>query len=282
MQALLGMRTKLLGCAAVAAIALLAPSEMSAAVEPMRAGAAPAPPPVNAKADYQLGGSYGLPAGVTVVSRDRTDRPATSAYNICYVNAYQSQPGELRWWRIHHPRLLLHEAGRLVRDEGWIGEVLLDTSTPAKRRGIATIMGRWFGHCARDGFDAVEPDNLDSHTRSHHLLTRRDNLRLAALLARHAHRHGLAIAQKNLADVSTAKRRQIGFDFAVAEECQVWHECGLYRRAYGRHVIEIEYTDNGRSAYRQACRDHGDRWSVMLRDRMLRRPSHEDYIYRSC
>lgn len=264
------------------AFALLTPAELSAAPDTRHVGAVLTTPPVNATADYQLGGAYPLPNGVTVVSRDRTDRPAAAAYNICYVNAYQSQPGELRWWRINHPRLLLRDGGRLVRDEGWVGEVLLDTSTAAKRHGIAAIMGRWFGRCAIDGFDAVEPDNLDSHTRSHRLLTRRDNLALATLLARHAHRHGLAIAQKNLADVSKVRRLQIGFDFAVAEECQVWHECGLYRQAYGRHVIEIEYTDNGRAAYRQACLHHGDRWSVILRDRMLRKPSSPAYTYRAC
>ncbi len=38
-------------------------------------GAVPLPP-VNAKVDYQLGGAYTPPAGVTVVSRDRTESPA--------------------------------------------------------------------------------------------------------------------------------------------------------------------------------------------------------------
>lgn len=240
-------------------------------------------PRVDAKADYQLGGGYRLPAGVSVVSRDRTDRPARGAYNICYVNAYQTQPDELRWWRHHHGGLLLRDrAGRLVHDEGWPGEVLLDTSTPAKRHGIARVMGRWIKRCATDGFDAIEPDNLDSFSRSRHLLERRHALALATLLARSAHRHDLAIAQKNLANVTRAERLQIGFDFAVAEECQVWHECGSYRRAYGRHIIEIEYTDNGRAAFRQACRTHGDVWSVLLRDRMLRRPGHPAYAYRAC
>lgn len=294
MSALVVMKLTLL-VAALAMTALLAPTdvaatELSAPQVPPEAGVVLTSrqgpevrlPPVDAKADYQLGGGYRLPDGVTVVSRDRTDRPARSAYDICYVNAYQTQPDQLRWWRNHHQRLLLRDQGRLVHDEGWPGEVLLDTSTAAKRHGIAGVMGRWFKRCAADGFDAIEPDNLDSHTRSGHLLARRHNLALARLLAHAAHRHDLAIAQKNLADVTRARRVRIGFDFAVAEECQVWHECGLYRKAYGRHVIEIEYTDNGRAAYRQACRSHGDLWSVMLRDRMLRRPSHPDYAYKAC
>jgi hypothetical protein len=245
-------------------------------------GPSPNTPPVNAGFDYQLGGAYPLAHGVTVVTRDRTARPAAGAYNICYVNAYQTQPGELRWWKRTHPRLLLRDHGQPVHDPGWPGEVLLDTSTPTKRAGIAAVVGRWISRCANDGFDAVEPDNLDSYTRSRHLLDRAGALSLAGLLADAAHHAGLAIAQKNLAGLSRHRRLAVGFDFAVSEECAVWHECGAYRRAYGRHVIEIEYTDNGRKAFRRACADHGDAWSIVLRDRQLRTPTSPAYAYRRC
>jgi hypothetical protein len=248
----------------------------------LAAGPAPPSPPVNAGFDYQLGGAYALPDGVSVVTRDRTDRPAAGAYNICYVNAYQTQPGELHWWKQTHRSLLLRYQGQLVHDPGWPGEVLLDTSTAAKRRAIADVVGRWFAGCADDGFDAVEPDNLDSYTRSHHQLDRAGALALATLLADRAHDAGLAIAQKNLAGLTRARRVTVGFDFAVSEECMVWHECGSYRRAYGRHVIEIEYTDNVRTAFRRACRDHGDAWSIVLRDRMLRTPANPRYAYERC
>ena len=243
---------------------------------------APSPPPVDAGFDYQLGGAYKLPSGVGVVTRDRTARPAAHAYDICYVNAYQTQPGQLRWWKRTHPGLLLRRDGGLVHDPGWPGEVLLDTSTAAKRQVLAHVVGRWVAGCADDGYDAVEPDNLDSYTRSHHLLDRRGALALATLLADRAHAAGLAIAQKNLAGLTRARRIDVGFDFAVSEECAVWHECGAYRRAYGPHVIEIEYTDNGRKAFRRACRDHGDRWSIVLRDRLLRTPSSAAYAFRKC
>jgi len=46
--------------------------------------AAVALPPVNAGFDYQIGGAYPLPAGVTVVSRDWRDAPAGD-YAVCYV-----------------------------------------------------------------------------------------------------------------------------------------------------------------------------------------------------
>ncbi len=237
-------------------------------------------PPVNGRADYQLGGPYRPAKSVDIVTRDRTVQPAKGRYNICYINSFQTQPGSLRWWKRHRPRLLLRKNGRLVRDPGWRAEVLLDTSRGWKRRAIARVQRRWYRGCARDGFDAVEPDNLDSWTRSSHLLTRRDNVRLARLLARLAHRSGLAIAQKNTPQLTRRQSRRIGFDFAVAEECEVYRECERYIRTYHRRVIEIEYTDNGRLAYRRACRMRGSRISVLLRDRDVVKPGDRAYRYR--
>ncbi len=248
----------------------------------LAAPASPVLPPVDAQVDYQLGGAYQPEPGVEVVTRDRTERVAPGRYNICYVNAYQTQPGELGWWREHRPQLLLRSHGQLVHDPGWRREVLLDTSTAANRRGIARVVGRRITDCADDGFAAVEPDNLDSFTRSRHLLERADNLALAHRLATRAHRADLASAQKNLAGLGGAAARRIGFDFAVAEECEVYRECGAYTRAYGGHVIEIEYTDNGRRAYRRACRTHGDELSIVLRDRDLRARGKPGYVYRTC
>jgi hypothetical protein len=80
--------------------------------------------------------------------------------------------------------------------------------------------------------------------RSIGALTKRDNLALASALIVRAHRLGLAIAQKNGADIAPDGRR-LGFDFAIAEECQAFGECGAYMRQYGREVIEVEYPDNG-------------------------------------
>src|SRR5262245_46420773 len=57
------------------------------------AAAAVALPPAHAKFDYQIGGAYAPPSGVRVVSRDHDAQPASGLYNICYVNAFQAQPG---------------------------------------------------------------------------------------------------------------------------------------------------------------------------------------------
>ena len=267
--------------AAVLAASLASPADANVRGGPADRG--PLEPPVDGRADYQLGGAYRPAKGVDIVVRDRRARPAKPRYNICYVNSFQTQPGTLRWWKRHHPRVLLrNRRGRLVRDPGWPGEVLLDTSRRWKRRAITRVQRRWYAGCAKNGFDAAEPDNLDSWTRSRQLLTRRDNLALARRLTRVAHRHDLAVAQKNTPQLTRRQSRRIGFDFAIAEECEVYRECGRYTRTFGRRVVEIEYTDNGRRAFRRACRKRGDRVSVLLRDRDVVPRGDPSYRYRWC
>jgi hypothetical protein len=84
--------------------------------------------------DYQLGGtSDRLPTAASlvdfaVVARDSTDTPLTGAYNICYVNGFQSQPGDAAFW-LAHPDLMLRDAdGRPVVDPNWPDEYVLDPS----------------------------------------------------------------------------------------------------------------------------------------------------------
>ena len=60
-------------------------------------------PTANATFDYQIGGPYTPAKGVTAVSRDRSAKPATGLYNICYVNAFQAQPDALSWWQKNNP-----------------------------------------------------------------------------------------------------------------------------------------------------------------------------------
>jgi Glycoside-hydrolase family GH114 len=273
---------RLMGALTIAAM-LLATGAWTSHALPIDTARQVNPPPVNAKFDYQLGGAYPPPSGVTAVTRDRHAHPVAGTYSICYVNAFQTQPGALPWWRHHHPRLLLRTgSGQLVHDPGWPGEVLLDTSTALKRSRLARVIGVWIAGCAQRGFKAVEPDNLDSFTRSRGLLTRDGALKLSARLARRAHYAGLAIAQKNLAGLHKSPAHSVGFDFAVAEDCQRYHECANYLRAYGRHVIEIEYADNGLANFKHACSARGARISIVYRDRLLRPRGQPGYRYRAC
>ncbi|WP_329241496.1 endo alpha-1,4 polygalactosaminidase [Actinoallomurus sp. NBC_01490] len=236
------------------------------------------PPPASAAFDYQIGGPYPPAPGVRVVSRDRSAAPLAGHYNVCYVNAFQAQPDELAWWRRAHPDLLLRKAdGAPVIDQDW-NEALLDVSTPDRRAAAAAIVGAWIDGCARRGFQAVEPDNLDSYERSGGRLTPGDNVAFAALLARRAHADGLAIGQKNTAGL-LSRRQSIGFDFAVAEECGRYDECDRYASAYPGRVFDIEYRERDLKA---ACRDRDGRLSVVLRDRDVSPPGDPSHRFATC
>lgn len=254
-----------------------------AAAHPRRASApAIVLPPVNGSFDYQIGGGYPPLVGTRIVTRDISQKPAPHTYGICYINAFQAQTAARHWWLTKHPNLVLRDShGRPVVDKGW-NEMLLDTSTQAKRRGLLRIESRWLGRCSTKGYRGVEPDNLDSWTRSHHLLTMRENAMFAAALVRAGHARGLAIAQKNDTDM-LALHSLTRFDFAVAEECQVYSECNQYMGTYGRHLIEIEYPDNGGLAnFQAACDARGSQISIAYRDRDVRPRGAAGYVYRRC
>ena len=268
------VRSRLAPCLAVA-VACLSVPVASVGSSPGRAG-----PPPGAGFSYQIGGPFHSAPGVAVVDRDWHVAPAPGVYGICYLNAFQSQPEEHAWWRRIHPSLLLRRAGYPVVDTAW-NEQLFDTSTPLKRRRLAAVIDRWIDRCAHVGYRAVEPDNLDSWTRSHGALTVADNFALARLLIRHAHADGLAIAQKNAAEFAERGRR-LGFDFAIAEECQTYRECNSYLHAYGDQVIEIEYTDDGLRNFERACALRGTRISIVYRDRNVTPAGQPGFVERRC
>lgn len=238
--------------------------------------APPAPTPTAAPAvalpaegapfDYQIGGGYDPGPGVDVVERDRRDRPDAGRYSICYVNAFQTQPADADFWLTDHADLVLTVGGRPVEDPDWPGEYVLDLRTPDQRERIATIVDGWFAGCAAAGYQAVEPDNLDSWLRSDNAFGPDEALALTRLLVTSAHAHGLAIAQKNAAALEDAGRAA-GLDFAVVEECSTYDECGTYTGIYGGRVYDVEYTDNGTDAFRAACADANRTYAVVLRDR---------------
>lgn len=235
-------------------------------------------PPSGVKWDYQIGGAYTPPAGVGIVSRDRSAAPAPGLYNICYVNAFQAQPDATDWWRANHPDLLLKTAaGAPVIDENW-NEQLLDVSTDAKRAALAKIVGGWFDDCRAKGFQAVEPDNLDSYSRSQGLLTADQDAAMATELARAAHAAGLAVAQKNTTEF-LPRAKTIGFDFAVTEQCGDYDECGKYAAVYGSKVVDVEYDDKGFSA---ACRAYAGRIAIVRRDLDVSAAGGSSYVDKSC
>jgi hypothetical protein len=240
-------------------------------------------PPAGTIVDYQLGGAYEPAEGVGGVVRDAADDPAEGLWSGCYVNGFQTQPGDRDLWLDEHPDLVLRdEDGTPVADPAWPDEMLLDTSTAEKRAGIVAVLGEVVRSCAERGFDAVELDNLDTYTRSDGRLTEDDAVDLARRYAEVAHEAGLAVGQKNAADLGLRGRDEAGFDFAVAEECHRWDECAGYTEVYGDAVLDIEYTDDLRGTWAEVCADPQVPASTILRDRDLGVPGSAEYAFDHC
>ncbi|MDQ1204547.1 endo alpha-1,4 polygalactosaminidase [Microbacterium sp. SORGH_AS_0862] len=261
--------------AALALIASVAVAVAACASEP----APPHPPPSAVPADYQLGGAYPPDPRVGIVARDRSAAPVDGVYSICYLNAFQTQPGERDEWP---DDLVLRQDGADVMDPDWPDEALLDTRSDGARQAIAERVGEWIDGCAAAGYDAVEFDNLDTYTRSDDLLRADDNLALATLLVERAHRAGLAAGQKNAAEDAERLRAEAGFDFAVVEECAYYDECAAYTDVYGDAVVAIEYTDAIDRPFDDLCADPAMPASLVLRDRDLTTPGDADYAFEIC
>ncbi|NYG58318.1 endo-alpha-1,4-polygalactosaminidase (GH114 family) [Nocardioides daedukensis] len=242
-------------------------------------------PPVTGQFDYQLGGADDE-TDLAVVVRDASSRPVPGAYNVCYVNGFQTQPEQSATWAADHAELLLHDgAGRLAVDPDWPDEYVLDPSSASQRAAILDIIGPTIADCAAAGFDGVEIDNLDTWTRfadaETGVISKADAVQLARDYADLAHRHGLAIAQKNTLELA-ATGPEIGFDFAVVEECGAYDECAGFRDAYDAHVLQIEYADNLPRSFADLCRSRERAPLTILRDRDLVPAGQPGHVREQC
>ncbi|MCU1482869.1 MAG: hypothetical protein JWQ19_3655 [Subtercola sp.] len=271
----------LMGCAAAVPLAPTAsvsqPPPPSTSSSAHRASSLELPP-AGGVADYQLGGAYRPDAAVQIVTRDSTAQPAAGLYSICYVNAFQSQPG-VKW---PSDLLVRDSSGTPITDPGWPDEHLFDISTEANRARLLDGLQPSIRLCASSGFQAVEFDNLDSYTRSLGALTADDAVAFATALVSSAHPRGLAVAQKNAADLATLGATSIGFDFAMTEECFEFDECSALTAAYGAHVIDVEYTSDLTTPFADVCASASRAPSTMLRDRELTSAGAEGHVYEHC
>ncbi len=239
--------------------------------------------PPEGRIDYQLGGASEPAPGVTLVVRDAMEQPAPGIPSICYVNGFQTQPGQLEAWLAEAPESVLRDAGgEPLIDPNWPDEALLDPRTPEARAAIVERLGPLIDDCAERGFVAIEFDNLDSYTRSNDELSVDDALALATLLVDRAHDAGLAAGQKNALELGTRGPDDAGFDFVVLEECDLWAECGLATEVYGDQVMNIEYTDDLRGTWAEVCARGEIPALTVLRDRMLAPPSSPDHVLAHC
>lgn len=257
-----------LAAAALAAAGLLTTAGSSSAAVSL--------PPLGGGLDYQIGGAYTPAADVQIVIRDVSAFPVSGKYyNVCYINAFQAQEGRDGDWQSD---LLLRDAnGNKVVDPDW-NETLLDVRTADKRTRVAAKVQTWIDQCASRGFQAIEPDNYDSYTRSKKLITATHAQEYIKLLSAYAHSKNLAIAQKNTPELA-GNRVANGLDFAVTEECGEWEECGDYAGPFANRVLDIEYTDSGRAA---ACSEWSGRISIVQRDLLVVPAGSSGHVRKTC
>lgn len=155
---------------------------------------------------------------------------------ICYLSA-----GSWEEWR--------PDAGEFPQEllgndyAGWPGEKWLDIRQIDK---LAPILRSRLDLCRQKGFDAVEPDNIDSYENETGFpLSPADQITFNTWLAAEAHARGLSIGLKN--DGEQAGELVAHFDWALTEDCfdQGW--CGQMNVFIdaGRAVFQAEYTDSG-------------------------------------
>jgi len=197
-------------------------------------------PPVGTEWQWQLDGRLDFSVQVPVYDVDgfeTTKRQVARLHGlgrraVCYVNA-----GAWERWRPDRDRFPASVLGNGL--DGWPGERWLDIR---KIGVLRPIMRDRIARCARKGFDAIEPDNIEGYANgSGFPLTGEDQLRYNRWFAKAAHDSGLSIALKN--DLGQVRKLVSSFDFAIVEECFHYRECGRARPFIlaGKAVLEVEY-----------------------------------------
>lgn len=185
---------------------------------------------------------------------------AQGARVICYISV-----GSHENWRSDADLFPPEVLGKDY--EGWSGEKWLDIR---RIDLLAPIMLARLDECARKGFDAVEPDNMEIHTNDTGFpLSYQDQLRYALWLAEEAHQRGLAIGQKNAPDM--VKDLVEVFDFAITEDAFYYNwadEMRPYITA-GKPVFAAEYTDLPGNFERFCEKSQEFGFSTILKDRDL-------------
>jgi hypothetical protein len=156
---------------------------------------------------------------------------ARGQHVICYIDAGS--------WESFRP-----DAGRfprsvLGRGNGWPGERWLDIR---RLSVLEPIMTARFQMCARKGFDAVEPDNIDGfENHTGFSISAQQQIRYDRWIAREVHSLGLSVFQKN--DPEQAATLEPYFDGALDEQCNEYSECASFRPylSAGKPVLNAEY-----------------------------------------
>ncbi len=161
---------------------------------------------------------------------------------VCYMDAGTYEPGR--------PDSSLFPATlKGAKVEGWPGELWLDVRPSGPNyAALQSIMATRFKACKDKGFDAVEPDNIDSYqNKPGFSTTAADQLAYNQWIATTVHGLGMAVFQKN--DLDQVVALEPFFDGILDEECNKYSECSTlapYVKAK-KPAWDAEYQDEGES-----------------------------------
>jgi len=182
---------------------------------------------------------------------------------ICYISV-----GSWEEWRPDANQFPAEVLGNNY--EGWPGERWLDIRQIDK---LAPIMQARFDLCARKGFDAIEPDNMEvSSNDSGFPITVEDERRYALWLVEQAHQRRLAIGMKNTAHL--VKSLLPYFEFILTEDCFAQGWCAQARPfiEHGKAVLAAEYRNEWTEAqFKAKVCPQATAWhfSAILKNRSL-------------
>jgi hypothetical protein len=213
-------------------------------------------PPANVTWNWQLTGTVNISDRYQLYGIDGFDNTAATVQEIhnqgsravCYISA-----GSWENWRPDASQFPTSVRGRNL--DGWPGEKFLDIRQPIVRQLMLARMDM----CKAKGFDAVEPDNIDTYQANNGFnLTAQDQINYNIWLAQTAHSKGLGIALKN--DLDQIPQLVQHFDFIINEQCNQYNECAALNpfRDAGKAVLIAEYertaaqvcTSNNSAGYR--------------------------------
>ena len=163
----------------------------------------------------------------------------------------------------------------VVGDRDWPGEYLLDISTTGKRRALGRITSRWMDVCVAHGFRAVRRTTW-TRGRAARVLDWSDTVAMSRILVPSgAPARGLAVAQKDTAELASRRRRRLGL-----------------RRRRGARSIAVRGIVHGptvgdrdrilrrrRSAFDRACAARGAGSAILYRDHQPRRAGARQYRF---
>lgn len=154
---------------------------------------------------------------------------------ICYINVGSWE--NFRPDANAYPKTILGKVYPGYPDERYVNIRRIDLLGP--------ILTKRFDLCKKKGFDAIEPDNIDTYQAdTGFAITANDELVFDKWLIGQAHRRGLSIGQKN--DPDQAALLYKSFDWALLEGCFAQTFCARFlpyvRTA--KAVFDVEYREN--------------------------------------